>query len=60
MSYLFLSCTELLDIQTCLMILGSLVTVAAFSVILIRFSVEHKAKEQQLFDQAVLERNSLA
>lgn len=50
----------LLDIQTCLMILGSLVTVAAFSVILIRFSVEHKAKEQQLFDQAVLERNSLA
>ena len=50
----------LLDIQTCLMILGCLVTVAAFSVILIRFSVEHKEKEQQLFEQAVLERNSLA
>ena len=42
------------------MILGGLVTVAAFSVILIRFSVEHKAKEQQLFEQAILERNSVA
>ena len=49
----------LLDVQTCLMILGGLVTVAAFGVILIRFSVEHKTKEQQLFDQAVLERNSI-
>ena len=49
-----------LDVQTCLFILGGLVTVAAFSVILIRFSVEHKTKEKQLFDQAVLERNSLA
>ncbi|MFH7809309.1 MFS transporter [Acinetobacter sp. BSP-153] len=49
-----------LDVQTCLFILGGLVTVAAFSVILIRFSVEHKAKEKQLFEQAVLERNSLA
>mgnify|MGYP000281754447 FL=1 len=42
------------------MILGGLVTVAAFGVILIRFSVEHKAKEQQLFEQAILERNSVA
>lgn len=50
----------LLDIQTCLMVLGCLVTVAAFSVILIRFSVEHKEKEQQLFEQALLERNSTA
>ncbi|WP_109440602.1 MFS transporter [Acinetobacter haemolyticus] len=48
----------LLDIQTCLMVLGSLVIVAAFSVVLIRFSVEHKEKEQQLFEQALLERNS--
>lgn len=50
----------LLDIQTCLMILGCLVTVASFSVILIHFSVEHKEKEQQLFEQALLERNSTA
>lgn len=49
----------LLDVQTCLMILGGLVTVAVFGVILIRFSVEHKTKEQQLFDQAMLERNSI-
>ncbi|ENU30317.1 MULTISPECIES: MFS transporter [unclassified Acinetobacter] len=48
----------LLDIQTCLMILGCLVTVAAFSVVLIRFSVEHKEKEKELFEQALLERNA--
>lgn len=48
----------LLDIQTCLMILGCLVTVAAFSVVLIRFSVEHKEKEKELFEQALIERNA--
>ncbi|MGJ8757577.1 MFS transporter [Acinetobacter sp. HC8-3S] len=46
----------MLDIQTCLMVLGGLVVVAASSVMLIRFSVEHKEKEQRLFEQAVLER----
>jgi len=51
---------DLLDIQTYLIILGCLVTITAFSVILIRFSVEHKEKEQQLFEQALLERNSTA
>lgn len=47
----------LLDVQTCLMILGCLVTVAAFTVVLIRFSVEHKDKEKELYEQALLERN---
>jgi len=40
------------------MVLGGLVVIAASSVMLIRFSVEHKQKEQQLFEQAVLERRS--
>ena len=48
----------ILDIQTCLMVLGGLVVVAASSVMLIRFSVEHKEKEQRLFEQAVLERGT--
>ena len=48
----------MLDIQTCLMVLGGLVVVAASSVMLIRFSVEHKEKEQRLFEQAVLERGT--
>ncbi|MEB3767815.1 MFS transporter [Acinetobacter sp. MD2] len=47
------------DIQSCLMVLGVLVVVAAVSVIFIRFSTEHKHKEQQLFEQAVAERNRL-
>jgi NNP family nitrate/nitrite transporter-like MFS transporter len=50
----------MVDIQTCLMVLGGLVVVAAGFVMLIRFSVEHKVKEQRLFEQAVLERNNLA
>ncbi|MBF7687320.1 MFS transporter [Acinetobacter rathckeae] len=50
----------MLDIQTCLMALGCLVTVAAVSVLTIRFSVEHKEKEQRLFDQAVLDRDTVA
>ncbi|MPW42902.1 MFS transporter [Acinetobacter guerrae] len=50
----------MLDIQTCLMVLGGLVVVAAGFVMLIRFSAEHKVKEQRLFEQAVLERNNLA
>ncbi|MDA0694995.1 MAG: MFS transporter [Proteobacteria bacterium] len=50
----------LLDMQTCLSILGILVTIAAFSVVLIRFTTEHKVKEQELFEQALLERNTAA
>ncbi len=49
-----------LDIQTCLFILGGLVMVAGCSVILIRFTTEHKEKEKVLFEQALLERNSAA
>lgn len=48
-----------LDIQTTLMILGALVVIAASCVLMIRFSVEHKEKEQKLFDAAVLERSLL-
>lgn len=50
----------MMDIQSCLMVLGALVVVAAVSVIFIRFSPEHKQKEQMLFEQALAERNSLA
>lgn len=50
----------MLDIQTCLMALGGLVVIAASFVLMIRFSVEHKAKEQKLFEDAVLERNKTA
>ncbi|WP_374528888.1 MFS transporter [Acinetobacter sp.] len=49
-----------LDIQTCLMVLGGLVVIAASFVLMIRFSVEHKQKEQRLFEQAVLDRNNMA
>ncbi|MFT4022107.1 MAG: MFS transporter, partial [Acinetobacter sp.] len=48
------------DIQSCLWVLGIMVAVIACGVMLIRFSAEHKAKEQQLFEQAVLERNQAA
>ena len=47
------------DIQSCLMILGGLVVIAASFVLMIRFSVEHKEKEQLLFDQAISERNCM-
>lgn len=50
----------MVDIQTCLMVLGVLVVVAATFVMLIRFSVEHKESEQRLFEQALLERNTAA
>ncbi|MCF8999192.1 MFS transporter [Acinetobacter nectaris] len=48
-----------LDIQTCLMTLGGLVILAAVCVLSIRFSVEHKEKEQRLYDQAVLDRDAV-
>ncbi len=47
----------MLDIQTTLMVLGGLVVIAASCVLMIRFSVEHKEKEQRLFEQAVQDRN---
>ena len=47
----------MLDIQTTLMVLGSLVVIAASCVLMIRFSVEHKEKEQRLYEQAVTERH---
>ncbi len=47
----------MLDIQTTLMVLGSLVVIAASCVLMIRFSVEHKEKEQLLYEQAVNERH---
>ena len=46
----------MMDIQTCLMALGILVVVAGGCVLLIRFSHEHKEKEQRLYEQAVQER----
>ena len=49
----------MLDIQTTLMVLGGLVVIAANCVLMIRFSVEHKEKEQKLFEAAVLERHDL-
>ena len=42
-----------------LIYLGVLVFVAAFSVIMIRFSSAHKTREQALYDQAVLDRVEL-
>ncbi|MCU4412474.1 MFS transporter [Acinetobacter sp. WU_MDCI_Axc73] len=50
----------MVDIQTCLMVLGGLVVIAGGFVMLIRFTAEHKVKEQRLFEQAVLERNNAA
>ena len=48
------------DIQSCLMILGGLVVIAASFVLMIRFSVEHKEQEQLLFEQAISERNRMS
>ncbi len=44
------------DLQSCLYVLGILVFIAAFSVVFIRFSTAHKSREQELFNQAVLDR----
>jgi NNP family nitrate/nitrite transporter-like MFS transporter len=45
------------DLQTCLFSLGIMVVVIGCVVLFIRFSPEHKAREKQLFEQALLERN---
>ncbi|MGQ0699805.1 MAG: MFS transporter [Panacagrimonas sp.] len=47
------------DTQQCLMILGGLVTVSAVCAIAVRFSSEHKTREQALYEQAVADRAGL-
>ena len=44
----------LLDVQTCLFILGGLVMVAGCSVILIRFTTEHKEKNKSFLNKHYL------
>ncbi|WP_420468392.1 MFS transporter [Panacagrimonas sp.] len=46
--------------QECLLILGVLVTASAVCAIAVRFSSEHKTREQALYEQAVSERSGLA
>lgn len=47
------------DTPSCLLILGGLVTVSAVCALAVRFSTEHKTREQQLFEQAMAERQTL-
>lgn len=46
--------------QECLLTLGVLVTASAVCAIAVRFSSEHKTREQKLYEQAVSERSGLA
>lgn len=46
--------------QECLLTLGVLVTASAVCAIAVRFSSEHKTREQSLYEQAVAERSGLA
>jgi NNP family nitrate/nitrite transporter-like MFS transporter len=46
------------NVQQCFAILGGFVAASAFCAIAIRFGSAHKAREQALYDQAVLERDS--
>lgn len=46
--------------QQCFFILGGFVTVSAVCAIAVRFSAEHKTREQALYEQAVAERNAVA
>jgi MFS transporter, NNP family, nitrate/nitrite transporter len=48
------------DTQQCLFILGSFVTLSAICAIAVRFSTEHKAREETLYQQALAERAALA
>ncbi len=50
----------MVDAQSALIVIGGLVMLTATCVLLVRFTPEHKAKEQQLFEAAVAERQSLA
>ncbi|MFA5941698.1 MAG: MFS transporter [Sinimarinibacterium sp.] len=46
--------------QECLMLLGAFVTVSSLCAIAVRFSVEHKAREEGLYQQALVERSTAA
>jgi NNP family nitrate/nitrite transporter-like MFS transporter len=48
------------DAQQTLLILGCFVTVSAICAIAVRFSSEHKTREQALYEQALAERNAIA
>jgi NNP family nitrate/nitrite transporter-like MFS transporter len=48
------------DVQTCFGILGAFVLVSACCAALVRFSADHRAREQELYEAAVRERESLA
>jgi NNP family nitrate/nitrite transporter-like MFS transporter len=47
------------SIPTCLFILGCAAIVCAIGAAVIRFSLPHKTKEQQLYDAALAERNAI-
>lgn len=44
--------------QECLFILGVLVTIASLCALAVRFSAEHRAREEQLYQEAVRERSA--
>lgn len=46
--------------QECLLLLGVCVSMAALCAIAVRFSAEHKAREQRLYEQALTERAAAA
>ncbi len=48
------------DTQECLFLLGVFVAVASVCAIAVRFSAEHKAREEQLYQQALGERTAAA
>ncbi|MGQ0501062.1 MAG: MFS transporter [Panacagrimonas sp.] len=48
------------SVEQCLFIIGCLVTVSAACAIAVRFSPEHKSREQELYEQAIAERTALA
>lgn len=47
------------SVEQCLFIIGCLVTVSAACAIAVRFSPEHKSREQELYEQAIAERTAL-
>jgi len=48
------------DAPQTLAILGVLVTASALCAVAVRFSIEHKTREQELYEQAVAQRGALA
>lgn len=47
------------DVQSCLLVLGVLVTISAVCAIAVRFSAEHKEREQALFESALSQREAM-